>query len=758
MKVSPFWIKAVAAAAATSVLAAGAAVVALKVIFPEPVLRERILSAARKQLGREVRLERIGLGLTGLSLRGLEISESPDFKAGTFLRVEAFHIRPSWRALLSRKLVVASVSAEGLKVTVVRGVDGRFNYATLTSSAPAAARAGASAQAAEAHAPELNVHRARVRRGLIEYRDEKEKSSWTVSDLAVSLDDFSMAEPFTLDTSFHVRGKAGVRPVNASVIFAGTIDPAKGERKAFKAKIKRLVLEQDGMKLASSGRVADLVLPDLAFEMTLSASGKTLLSAEGKAKVGEGTAEADFKAKTPGLDTRLIAKLLPDAGIPALDLPAIEAHAAGRYSPGQVDVRALSVAWSGGKVTGSGSAKGLGTPKPVFEGKATLGVDVPEITPGQYPFLKLPPKAWVPAARIDGEISLSGDELKVVSFKTKLKQGTVSIAGFIKRLGSAKPVPDLSVALALDVPSFKASDLPVEVAGLPASFALPSARLDGTVRVSGDDVRFDKVVVKAKDGSVKIDGTVAKALAGTPQPDVSIEADVNLPALTDKDLPFPGVPAGLSTPPSHWEAAVDYSAKVVRVRKLRLETGKNIISVEGSVSDPAGRAAFDLLVKCKSFVLDELTKLTPQTRDMKIAGSGYFAFSVTGHKLKPIYAGKLLFKDLGATVAGLPLSEFAGTVSFDEKRVDLPNLKGKVADGTLQLDLTIKDYSRTPDIQLEASLDYFDLAKYLTAKNKVAADSQAAKLAKPAQSGAAEGKTKIVSTRGRFEVGALSHT
>ena len=143
---------------------------------------------------------------------------------------------------------------------------------------------------------------------------------------------------------------------------------------------------------------------------------------------------------------------------------------------------------------------------------------------------------------------------------------------------------------------------------------------------------------------------------------------------------------------------------------------------------------------------------------MKIAGSGYFALSVTGHKLKPIYAGKLLFRDLGATVEGLPLSEFTGTVSFDEKRVDLPDLKGKIADGTLLLDLTVKEYSSAPDIQLEASLDRFDLAKYLTAKNKLAADSQAAKDAKSAKTGAEPEKPMPISTRGKFEVGQLSYT
>lgn len=744
-----FWIKAAAAAAVLAVLGAGAALVALKVYFPEPVLRERVRTATRRQLGREVRLERIGLGLTGLSLQGLEISERPDFKAGTFLSVETFHLRPSWRALARRRLVVAAVSASGLKVRVTKAADGRFNYETLASSASAAA---APAQASEGPAPELSVRRARIIRGLIEYRDGKD--SWTVSNLSISLDDFSLAEPFDLDASFHLRGKAAERPVDATVVLVGTVDPAKGDRKGFKATIKRLVVEQDGIKLSASGRVADLILPDLAFDAVLSASGKTLLQAEGKVKLAAGTAEADVKAKTPGLDTTLLVKFLPKAGIPALQIPAAEASIAGRYAPGQADVRSLSLAWSGGKLTASGSARGLGTPKPVFDGKAALGIDIPAIEPARYPFLQLPPKAWVPATRLDAEVSLAGEDLRVQSLKAKLKQGTLSVSGAVRKLGSAKPVLDLAALIALDLPAFKISDLPVAVSGVPASFSLPAARLEGTVRVSGDDVRLEKISLQAKDGSIKVDGTVAKALAGTPQPDISIEADARLPALTDKDLPFAGVPAGLQTPPSHWETVVDYSPRVVRVRKLRLETGKNIVTAEGSISDPIGRAAFDLLVKCKSFVLDELTRLTPQTRDMKLAGSGYFALSVTGHKLKPVYAGKLQFKDIAATVAGLPLSEFTGTVSFDERRVDLPNLKGKVADGSLLLDMTVKDYSRSPEIQLEASLDRFDLGKYLAAKEK-AASERSAQAAKPVAT--SEEKPQALRARGRFEVGALTH-
>src|SRR4051812_16351231 len=89
------------------VLGAAAALVALKAFLPEPKLRAMIVERARKQLGREVRLTHISVGLTGLHLSDLEVSERPDFAAGTFLKVETFSLRPSWRALLRRKLVVA---------------------------------------------------------------------------------------------------------------------------------------------------------------------------------------------------------------------------------------------------------------------------------------------------------------------------------------------------------------------------------------------------------------------------------------------------------------------------------------------------------------------------------------------------------------------------------------------------------------------------------------------------------------------------
>ena len=348
---------------------------------------------------------------------------------------------------------------------------------------------------------------------------------------------------------------------------------------------------------------------------------------------------------------------------------------------------------------------------------------------------------------------MARDELRIARLSAKAKAGTISATGSVRGAGSAKPVPDVAVALALDVPAFRLAELPFEVPGASGAFSIPAGRLEGTVRASGEDARLERLSFRAKGASVLVDGLVARALAGRPEPDLSVVADLALPALTDKDLPFPGAPPGLRMPPSRWTGTVAYSPRLIRVKSLRVASGRNDVEVSGTVTDPGGRGIYDLVVKCRAFVLEELTQLTPWTRDSKLAGSGFFAVSMTGTKEKPVYAGKLQFRGFGATVAGLPLADFAGTASFDAERVDLTGLAGKLADGALKMDLTAKNYATAPEISLEASLDRFDLGRYLAAKAKLDSDRAGAKAAKPAGGE----KKGLISTRGRLTVGTLVH-
>jgi|CXWL01.1.fsa_nt_gi AsmA protein len=753
------WLKIVSVLALVAILGVGAATVALKAFFPEPKIRAMIVDAARKQLGREVKLTGIGVGVTGLSLKGLEISERPDFSAGTFLSVDSFSLRPSWRALIQKRLVVASAVANGLKVKVVKAADGKFNYETL-AAADAAPSSAPAAKSSDAPPTEFNVRHLRIKRGAVEYRDETSKSAWSVTGLTLALDNFSLSDPFTIDVSLNARGKAGERPVDAAISFTGRVHPERGDLSKIKTEFSHLSVEQDGVKLTAKGTIAHLDAPDATLDLSLSVAGKTLLESAGTVRVsspaaaGARAVDADLKLNTSGLDTTLLAKLVPMTGIPALKLPAANAELVGRYEGDTASLKTLKLSWPDGKVEASGTARGLEGKTPVYEGQARFGVEIPEIRSGQYSFIALPPKSFVPAMHLDGDVTYGGDELKITSLDATTKQGTFSASGAVRKLSSAKPVPDLVLRFDLNLPAFKVSELPVAVSGPVSTLVVPAARVEGGARIHNDDLTFEKVSIAGKSGTLKLNGTVAKALAGTPEPALELQADLDLPPLTDKDLPFPGVPQGLDLPRSRWAADLSYTPRAVAVRKLDLKLANNELSMEGGVTDPSGRAIFDLTLKCKRFVLEELTKITQVTRDLKMSGSGFFALAITGNNEKPVFSGKLQFKGVGATVADLALADFTGTASFDGKRIDVPNLKGKIADGSLTMDLTVKDYTKIPEIQLEASLDRFDLGKYLAAKTKLAQNAQAAKTPKPA---AAEKPTTSMRTRGRLDVGALTH-
>ena len=216
-------MKAATAAAALGALFALATVALLHAYFPASRLRAMAVDAARRELGREVRLAGADAGLGGLTLRGLEVSEKPDFQAGTFVRVESLRLRPSWRALLRRRLVVASVAADGVAVRVVKGSDGRFNYESLLSTAPAPASAAAPG-------PALDVQSVRVTRGALDYQDRAGGADWSATGLDLHLHDFHALSAFSADASARVRGKAGARPVDAAVNFSGRVDLADGSR------------------------------------------------------------------------------------------------------------------------------------------------------------------------------------------------------------------------------------------------------------------------------------------------------------------------------------------------------------------------------------------------------------------------------------------------------------------------------------------------------------------------------------------------
>jgi hypothetical protein len=545
-------------------------------------------------------------------------------------------------------------------------------------------------------------------------------------------------------------------------------------RPAGEARLKLRTSGFDARQIRAAGLPADFLPADIAVPET-SVEGRVALSGEqarldkviAKTALGEaeisgrcdkiysGRPEPDLEVALSLALPQLESSSAPWLKLPAgLSLPKTSAEAKFKIKAWEANFQSLKIANVAGKIEGSGSvADLLGRPRPrALRLKSALAL--PALSASDAPWLKLPPGLRLPASSIEGEAQLDDWNVKLLSLLVKAAGARVEASGEFTDLLGKPRVQTLKAKAHLELPQWRSDQAPWTK--LPPKLSVPAMTLDSDLGFDGEALTLNSLRAQLKAGEVTAKGVVRKALSEAPQPDLEISARLDLPDFVSADLPFAAVPAGLAVPASRLEAQATGTLDDLNIRRARLIMGKNDLEVSGTIKGRRGPSpALDILLKCRSFLLEELTGISPQTRDLKLSGGGFFALGVAGPMSKPAFRGKAQFRGLGANVAQLPLSEFTGTASFDENRVDIPDLRGKVADGNLDMDLTVRNYRSNPAVELQGSLDRFDLGRYLAAKAAWTA-SQGGKGAK--NQAQPQGKpASPLCAKGRFSIGELRH-
>ncbi len=120
---------------------------------PKEQLRALCVQNLQQRLKRQVKIGAVSIGpWRGLRVEKLEISESPDFTAGTFIAAERLTVKPRFLPLFMGKIAVGEVSLTDPRIRIVRQPGGRYNFSGLLESAalkgsPEPAAPGAPAQA-----------------------------------------------------------------------------------------------------------------------------------------------------------------------------------------------------------------------------------------------------------------------------------------------------------------------------------------------------------------------------------------------------------------------------------------------------------------------------------------------------------------------------------------------------------------------------------------------------------------------------------
>lgn len=461
--------------------------------------------------------------------------------------------------------------------------------------------------------------------------------------------------------------------------------------------------------------------------------------------------EASLNLALPSLS----AAALPPGTLPAglQGLPPLGLEGRVKVDGEDLAVESLKVKTPWGPATVDATVRSFQSAKPLPKGTAGFKLDLPAFSAADLPAGTLPAGLKVPPLALEGSARVDGDDAEVSALKIKTPWGPAQLDAAVRGLRSAKPVPEGAATFALDLPAWKSADLPFP--GVPPGLSVPALKVEGGVRVAGEDLTVTGLKIKSPYGPAEIDGVVRAFRGAKPSPSGSASFTLDLPAWKSADLPFPGIPPGLEVPAAKLAGKVEGNLEEVKLRPLRVKVGTNDLEAEGSLKlKGAGSGA--LMLKCRAFVLEELTKFSPRTRELDLKGKGLFALAVTGTLAKPTLAGKLQFSGLGATAGGVELSDFGGTVSFDERRIDAPNIKGLLAGDQLSVDVTIRDYVRRPSIEVIADLVRLDLGKLLAAREALAKGAPSSGgAAKP--SGEAPAAALPFDAKGRLTVGQVVH-
>lgn len=257
------WVKWVCVAAGAAVAVLAAAALTLRVLFPPEKVKALALTRISAALGREVRLKSADLGLRGVRLEGLEVSEVPDFKAGTALKAARLRVAVRlWPLLARREVLSDEVVLQDFEASYVERAAPPAAAPAPTPAAPPPAKAAAGAV--------LSVRKVSLEGGKVLYRS-RDGLEVQLTQTAFSASGVRLDGPFAYSVSCFFSAKSGGASHSGRLSAQGEFDPASGDLAKAGMTLSPLSVTVDGLSAKADGRLDGLRQPRAALELSLPA-------------------------------------------------------------------------------------------------------------------------------------------------------------------------------------------------------------------------------------------------------------------------------------------------------------------------------------------------------------------------------------------------------------------------------------------------------------------------------------------------------
>ncbi|MBI5595327.1 MAG: hypothetical protein HY928_04475 [Elusimicrobia bacterium] len=257
------WLKWLSLAAGASAALLLAAALALRALFPPEKVKALALTRISAALGREVRLQSADLGLRGVRLEGVEISEVPDFKAGTALKAARLRVAVRlWPLVARREVVSDELVLQDFEASYIERAAPPAAPAPRSPAAPPAEKAAAGAV--------FSVRKVSIEGGKVLYRS-RDGLEVLLTQTAFSAAGVGLDGPFAYSLSCYFSAKSGDAAHSGRLSAQGEFDPASGDLAKAALTLKPLSVTVDGLSAKAEGRLDGLREPKASLELSLPA-------------------------------------------------------------------------------------------------------------------------------------------------------------------------------------------------------------------------------------------------------------------------------------------------------------------------------------------------------------------------------------------------------------------------------------------------------------------------------------------------------
>lgn len=237
----------------------------VKIKYPPEKVKAILISKMSEFLRREIEIKNVSVGLTGLKVEGLRISERPAFTKGSFVEARQFVIKPNFAALLKKEISINKIILVSPVINITRYKDNSFNFSDLIaaqSTAPAKVEKTEKPEKMQALPVAFIVSKFAVTGGDVKFTDKTPQGlSAEIKNINVSFSGISLVKPFLADMSMDILQKN----MSGYISLKSAVDI-----KNQKLKIKEALVLLNGAGIKISGDVEGFLEPEkMSFDVRI---------------------------------------------------------------------------------------------------------------------------------------------------------------------------------------------------------------------------------------------------------------------------------------------------------------------------------------------------------------------------------------------------------------------------------------------------------------------------------------------------------